>query len=180
MGIYGKLPLNASSRAEWVGHSLWIPLKILSNDWRLTNPLLRKSYALRSRGRGVPTNVRGWRWVAGTLHRVDCSLVINLVEMAKPWSRTSHGRCTQHTAVWSPASVAKGCAGHLGCRSIRRMFKLSNQSPVSGKSYYLADQLIWSKVCIRVPWNQFFSSVWAPGKYEAHRGFIDPDNDVQF
>lgn len=61
------------------------------------------------------TYLRGQGRMLDDLHRVDCSLIITLGELAKSWFQINCGRRTKHTAVCSTASLGERCTGHPGC-----------------------------------------------------------------
>lgn len=51
----------------------------------------------------------------GTIHRVKWVSVTGLGKLAKFLLQINHRMCMKHTAVCSPAFVAKGCTENQGC-----------------------------------------------------------------
>lgn len=153
----------------WIGSWPWMPLETLPSDWFLRKPLLRKSCALPSHSRGVPTKVPRRRQRAGTLHLVNWPLIIVLGQLAKPWIQTDHRRGTKHTTVCSSVFVMKGFIGHPGCLASpsQGLHKLSNQSLVPNGLHNTQTVLLssglnsLSKAWKRILLSRPFTSVWA-------------------
>lgn len=53
--------------------------------------------------------------MSGAFHRVCGSSVASLGKLVETRFQTIHGRCTKHTAICSPASVAKENTSHPRC-----------------------------------------------------------------
>lgn len=104
----------AASRFELATRLAYL-LKWFQMTVSLKYSTLRKSYPLHSREGSVFTKVSGRGRMPGALQRLEWSSAFGLGRTAKPWFQTNHMERTKHTTFCSPAIVAEGCTGHLGC-----------------------------------------------------------------